>query len=62
MKCPICKRDTFIELEAWEPNYMGYGWSIKRCQRCGYEVKDKTLDGRFAGILIVINEPNMGKA
>lgn len=59
MKCPICQEDTFIEIDAWEPDYMDYGWSIKVCRDCDYKVKDKTIDSRFAGIDHVIHLPLM---
>jgi C4-type Zn-finger protein len=61
MKCPMCGKNMFIELESWEPDYMGYGWSIKECMNCGYKVKDKILDGRFAGIDYVIKKPRITK-
>jgi len=58
MKCPNCGSNSFLELETYEPSGMWYGWSIKECQECHYKVKDRTLDGRFAGVLYVINKPD----
>ena len=59
MICPICKKDTFIEIETWEPDWMAYGWSIKECLTCEYKVEDRTIDGRFAGIKHVIRKPQL---
>jgi len=56
MKCPNCKQNTLDEIESFEPNYMGYGWSIKHCKYCDYKVKDNTMDRRFAGVNKVLNE------
>ena len=55
MKCPMCEKDRFIEIDTSQPSWiMDYGWSIKECLQCGYKVKDRTFDGRFAGIDHVI--------
>jgi len=61
MECPICKRETFIELESYDPGYMEYGWSLKECLCCGYKVMDKTLDSRFAGVDYVVTKPDLTK-
>ncbi len=59
MECPICKESSFIEMESYEPFGLWYGWSVKECMDCGYKVQDKTLDGRFAGVMRVITKPIM---
>lgn len=56
MICPICRSDKFVEI-ASSPMSEVYGWSIKECYNCGYKVKDRTSDGRFAGVIEVLRRP-----
>ena len=62
MKCPICKRNAFIELKSSPDTWNGKdGYSIKECRACKYKVMDRTSDGRFIGVLKVLNPPKLQK-
>jgi len=62
MKCPICGKNTFLELEAGGEGWCGQeGYSVKECLSCDYKVQDRTRDGRFSGIHHVITKPDLAK-